>query len=154
MPISCIRCISLQEKVLEACKLHRHYSQHCKTKTKGCPRGAGAMILFNTEAVQLTQDWLELTMGHAKGSDWWGVGWCVHVIAKYWLGTGPIQHSNNMRYLLSHLRRVSYWQLHSSRTVPREVTLPHSTEECLSCKCYFNSTHFISWNGVVLLVLF
>ena len=34
-----------------------------------------------------------------------GVGWCVHVIAKHWFGTTPVQHLSNVWYLLSHLRR-------------------------------------------------
>ena len=33
-----------------------------------------------------------------------GVGWYMHVITKYWLGTAPMQHLSSAWYLLSHLR--------------------------------------------------
>ena len=46
-------------------KLQRHYCQHCGT-TK-----VTEIILLNTQATQLTQDWLKLTMGHVKGSNLW-----------------------------------------------------------------------------------
>ena len=33
--------------------------------------GAEVVILYSTQAARLIQNWLEVTMGHAKGSNWW-----------------------------------------------------------------------------------
>ena len=39
----------------------------------GAGEGVGALILLSTDrgTVALTEDWLRITMGHAKGFDWW-----------------------------------------------------------------------------------
>ena len=65
--------------------------------TKACVcGGAGALILLSTQAVKLIQDWLRITMGHTKGSNWWyscGVMCaCDHeVLIRYQSNTAPHQ---------------------------------------------------------------
>ena len=49
---------------MEACKLQRH---HLWTSNEVSAGRAGVVILLSTLAAQLTWNWLEITMGHAKG---------------------------------------------------------------------------------------
>ena len=76
-----------------------------------------------------------------------GVGWYVNMIAKYWLRTSPIQHRSEAWYLLS-WEGFHCWELHSSRAVPVETTLPLQNRGLLStwlshmCKIN-NNTIFI-----------
>ena len=71
----CLHFVHSLQDVLEACNLQRRYSQHYGTKTKtgawGVGGGAGALILLSTQATKWTQDWLRITMGHTKKSDWY-----------------------------------------------------------------------------------
>ena len=55
---------------MEACKLQRHHSQHCGTTNKVFVQELGVVILLSTEAAELTWDWLKITVGLTKGSDW------------------------------------------------------------------------------------
>ena len=59
---------------MEALKLQRNHSQHCGTTTKLCAVDGGgtcAVLLLSIQTGKMAKDWLEISMGHQKGSDWW-----------------------------------------------------------------------------------
>ena len=41
-----------------------------QSTTEVWAQGTGVIILFNTQAAELTWDWLEITMDGTKGSNW------------------------------------------------------------------------------------
>ena len=62
-------------------KYRRRYLKHVSYKDTslcimepqlrlGAGGGVGTLIWLSTQAVVLTQDWLKITMDHAKGYDW------------------------------------------------------------------------------------
>ena len=64
--IPSIKHTPLQEEVMQACKLQRHYSQHCEITTKVFDGGTGAVVLHSTQAAELTWDQLKKNMGLTK----------------------------------------------------------------------------------------
>ena len=112
---------------------------HYGTMTKVCMVGACAVLLLSTQAAKLTQDWLDLTMGHAKVSYWWyrcSVMMCVHDHA---LLTGHCSNSAQKQCMIPYQlpEKVSGAEnCTPARQYWGKLLSSHRIRDCSLCKCY------------------
>ena len=89
--------------------------------------------MFNTQAAELTWDWLEITMGHINCSNWWFKSRVICVCNReklIWTLIQSVQEQCMMPPQPS--EKGSGCKLYYSRAVSQETAIPHEIEACCS----------------------